>query len=788
MKTSVILNTTLFILSLYLCPAGLCQSYSADSLISKFNKFRENNLQEKIYVHTDQQFYLTGETIWFKVYCVDASFHKPLSISKVAYIELLDKGKTSVLQAKVELQNGHGSGSVFLPATLQSGNYVLRAYTQWMRNFGHDFYFEKKVTIVNPFVTPEYEKAKAVPLTAAFFPEGGHLVDNIESKVGFRISSPNNSGHIKGAVIDNNNDTVTVFKPLKFGLGNFVFTPRPGHSYKAVVTDVHGQKSIHPFPESKPFGYVMSVAENNNRLTVTVTGNFPHADTANVIYLLTHTRQINPKVEVADFNSRKKSFTIDTNKLPEGITHLTVFDEQQKPVCERLYFKRPVATLQLNAKTARQEYRTRQNVNLEITSSMQGGPQVNDHISVAVYKNDSLSEARIANIHNYLWLLSDLSGNIESPEYYFDSNDSLLEEATDNLMLTHGWRRFKWEQISDGKSSFKFLPEYRGHLIKAKVTKNDSPAEGVLSFLSIPGTNARLFPGRSNGQGEVIYEVGQLKGRSRLITQVSQDVSARIQFESPFSTEAPATTLPVFILNPDTEKELLTRSIAMQVQDIYHEETGLKPTPQDSISFYGHADETYHLDDYTRFQVMEEVMREYVPGVFVRKRQDGFYFIVIDIVNDGVFKDDPMIMLDGVPLFDADKIMAVDPRKIKKLEVIKRRYFFGSHTMDGIVSYTTYNGDVAGVELDPSSVVIDYEGIQAQREFVYPKYDTQKQFESRTPDRRYLLYWNPHITTKNGTANLEFSTSDIKGNFLVVIEGITDAGLAGSTSCIFTVN
>jgi hypothetical protein len=238
------------------------------------------------------------------------------------------------------------------------------------------------------------------------------------------------------------------------------------------------------------------------------------------------------------------------------------------------------------------------------------------------------------------------------------------------------------------------------------------------------------------------------------------------------------------------EKEFQSRAIAMQVQDIYYEDIVASPPAikTDSSAFYGKADETYFLDDYTRFPVMEEVMREYVPGVFVRKRKDGFHFIVVNLVNGGVMQGDPMILLDGVPLFDADRIMQVDPRLVKKLEVVKRPYYLGPLFMPGIVSYTTYQGNTAGLEMDPESISINYDGLQLYREFYSPRYETQKQFESRMPDKRYLLYWNPNVRVdRSGSANVQFFTSDVRGQFAVVVQGLSRDGHAGSTQYFFTV-
>ncbi len=120
-----------------------------DSLLSEFASYRNGFLQEKLYVHTDKPVYLAGEISWFKVYYVEGDSHRSLSLSKVAYVDILDEEDRPVLQGKIALANSEGRGSFFLPLTLNSGNYKLRAYTSWMKNFGPDYFFEQPITIIN---------------------------------------------------------------------------------------------------------------------------------------------------------------------------------------------------------------------------------------------------------------------------------------------------------------------------------------------------------------------------------------------------------------------------------------------------------------------------------------------------------------------------------------------------------------------------------------------------------------------------------------------------------------
>ena len=114
--------------------AVFAQEDAIKTLQKQFEQFSTQGLTEKLYVHTDKDFYTPGEVIWFKVYAVDGIFNKPLDLSKTAYIEILDKDHRPVLQGKIPMSEGSGVGSFTIQASVISGNYLLRAYTNWMKN------------------------------------------------------------------------------------------------------------------------------------------------------------------------------------------------------------------------------------------------------------------------------------------------------------------------------------------------------------------------------------------------------------------------------------------------------------------------------------------------------------------------------------------------------------------------------------------------------------------------------------------------------------------------------
>ena len=278
----------------------LCTGFSyaqetLDSLSKKFDRHRTTFPQEKLYVHLAQEFYLTGETVWFKIYYVDGALHHSMDISKVAYVEILDDNNLPLLQTKVALKDGKGDGSLFLPASINSGNYHVRAYTQWMRNFSPEFFFHKTISILNSFRKLEADITKTPkPFSVQFFPEGGNLVYGLKSKVAFQGVNSNGKGiAFSGVILNGQNDTIARISPLKFGIGNFSFTPLSGELYRAVIADSLKNSQTVSLPVPKAHGFVMEVRDStSDLLLINVSSNDPKTQASPDFYYVIHARQI----------------------------------------------------------------------------------------------------------------------------------------------------------------------------------------------------------------------------------------------------------------------------------------------------------------------------------------------------------------------------------------------------------------------------------------------------------------------------------------------------------------
>ena len=766
-----------------------CFAQTLPDVENSFKTYSENNLQEKLFVHTDRTSYLTGEILWFKIYAVDGTYNKPLNLSKVAYVDILDSKQTPVLQAKISLSQGSGSGSIYIPVTLSNGNYRLRAYTNWMKNFSPEYYFGKVITIVNPQISPDAgAKQNKGGYDIQFFPEGGNLVSGIQSKVGFKAVGADGKGiDFKGAIIDQKNDTVVKFSPSKFGMGHFLFTPAKGSFYKAVIRTWNDKPVLKDLPAVADQGYVMQLTDDNSgKLDVSVSSNSSPNDN---VFIFVQTRQIVKIVKTAALNNGVTHFQVDKNLLDDGVSHITIFNSARQPVCERLYFKYPGPKLVIDAAPDQQQYATRKRVGVSVQTKDPSGKLLDADLSMSVYRLDTFQQADPEDILNYLWLSSDLQGDIESPGYYFSNNSAEVDEATDNLMLTQGWRRFQWSSVlANNQPAFNFLPETYGHIVAGKLVNatTNAPVKGIVAYLGAPGKRVQLFASRSDSLGQLIFNTRNLNS-DEIVVQTNTEIDSiyRIDILKPFSEQYAKTTLPAFRIMPDMQPAIESRNLSMQVQNVYDgDKIKQLYEPADSSAFFGKPDHSYLLDDYTRFTTMEEVLREYIREVNVVRSKKRFHIKVIG--ENGFLDGDPLVLVDGIPLFNIDKVLALDPLVIKRLDAVPHRYFYGPSEYEGILSLTSYKGNIGGIDIDPHAIVVDYEGLQLQRKFYAPVYDTDSQVKSRLPDFRNLLYWSPSVNA-NSRNGVSFYTSDQEGKYIGVVQGITSNGEAASHVFTFEV-
>ncbi|WP_028889419.1 hypothetical protein [Tenacibaculum ovolyticum] len=137
-------NKIFSIITIFSCILIIAQEKKS-SLFNNLNDLPK----EKIFVHSNSNFLLTGETLYYKIYCLDQIKNSLSTYSKVAYIELINSDNKSIVKQKINLIKSSGYGDFFLNTTIKTGAYKLISYTQWMRN--KQLFYEEDIFIVNPF-------------------------------------------------------------------------------------------------------------------------------------------------------------------------------------------------------------------------------------------------------------------------------------------------------------------------------------------------------------------------------------------------------------------------------------------------------------------------------------------------------------------------------------------------------------------------------------------------------------------------------------------------------------
>ncbi len=657
-----------------------------DAITSGYIDYTKNHLSEKIYVHTDRSYYLCGDILWFKIYVANGADNKLLAVSKIAYVEVLNTQHQPVLQGKIAIEKGTGSGSFELPVSISSGNYELRAYTNWMKNDSADHYFKKIITIINTTQNPDSSLVhNNTKYFSQFFPEGGNLVNGLKSVVGFKVNDNYGKGvDCEGAVIDQANDTITHFKSSQFGMGRLFLTPQNGKHYKAIIYLKDSSVITKELPESYDKGYVMHASdEDAHQLKITVqSANVSSQD----IYLIAETSQHIDFAKRLHFENNQSVLLINKDSLADGVAQITLLDENLQPVCERLWFKRPKNKMVIHAKADKQNYNHRDKINIDLLTTTPSGDSLPGNLSVSVYRLDSLHQPAHEDIYSYLWLSSNCKGYIEEPDYYFKNEDTQTNSDLDNLLLTQGWRKFGWKNdMQVNAYSFNYVPENYGHIITGRIINDitGKPAEDILVYLSVPGKRIQVYGSMSNKDGLIHFDMKDFYGTGQVVLQTNTTKDSTYHFEifSPFSEKYSDNIWPSLYISENNKDELSAANRNMRIENGYHQKDieQLQYSSIDTLPFYYKPSKTYLLDDYTRFTTMEEVMREYVAEVNVSRRGKEYHLFTLNQpafelherqVAQILFDTNPLMLLDGVPVFDAANIIAYDPLKVQKLEVV----------------------------------------------------------------------------------------------------------------------
>ncbi len=422
---------------------SLAQNDTFQKWLKEFQSYQTELPTEKVFLHLDKSEYTIGETIWMKSYLVAGAGHIPSPFSQNVYVELINEKDEVSKRLTLRSEEGLANASLALTRELQPGFYYLRAYTNWMKNQGEEFFFKKKIKVhslkVNEVIAKETSNQK---VQLQFFPEGGDLVNGVTSKVAFEVTGVNESNFpISGKVYGKDQKEVIAFTTKHEGKGVFTMLPS-GDGYYAKLD---GSDDRHDLPKVRPEGVTLSVTEQtSDYMGIALKTATPGAEN---YYLMVHTRGYVTYASEITIRNTKNLLKIDKNNLPQGIAHLTLFNQDFDPVAERLVFNYSSPEIKIDVSTSDPQYASRDlaTINLKVTDK-EGNP-VQGSFSLSAYDSKLVQNDQFDyNISANLLLSSDLGGHIKNPSQYL-KQDETSKENTDLLMMVNGWRRFKWSSL-----------------------------------------------------------------------------------------------------------------------------------------------------------------------------------------------------------------------------------------------------------------------------------------------------------------------------------------------------
>ncbi|PCJ23036.1 MAG: hypothetical protein COA97_12400 [Flavobacteriales bacterium] len=607
--------------------------------------------------------------------------------------------------------------------------------------------------------------SRSIPITLgnielSFFPEGGDLVDGLETMVAFKAMDEfGKPADVEGVVKDHKGRIVSEFTSFHNGMGAFEFEPKIGGNYKVFITKPSGIEKAYGLPESMSRGWVLNVEEiDEDNLKVII--NSTEDETMSLICQVRGKDYFSREVNVT---RGRNEFKIPLKKFPIGVAQITLFDGRDIERAERLVFVNKDKKLNIEIKTNKEKYLPREKVKMTLKVTDERGLPVPANLSMSVVDDKLLSFAddKSSNILTSLLLEQDILSKVEEPRFYFDPKEEKADEALDFLLMTDGWRRFQWEEVVEGQ--FPAMAYAGEKAIISGIVLN--PAGEPIVGASVIGTYKTSGNVKTDKDGKFIYKI--------------------VDLYNPFY--------------------LTVKASGMQSQSLY---------------VNGYRD-NYNVNMYKPYKYASQSRTKHRPRGGMNKAAnnapEGAGFFEDDILMDAAAPMEalPMMVMNAVVLEEKLEVLNNEIDDFKALEKnndlpkmdkgeaekAKEMQDFDMEDEEQMNEIVVVAGKVALAAWDrrgkdekkkrkmgrvdnnrqQQGIAVVY-----HRAKVFPKvnYANSQTVEVRT-DFRETIYWNGDIEVKNnGLAYIEFYNNDDVSSFRTTVEGI-GVGMAGRVEKTF---
>lgn len=798
-----------------------------EDLLASLEKQTYDYVQEKVYLHLDKPYYSLGDDLWFKAYTVAGPNHTPTPLSHNLYVELIDPQMQVVRRITVFLHKGIGKGDFVLTDSLRAGNYTVRAYTNWMRNFDEAFYFHREIAVLSPSggSSSEALEAQSVNTELRFFPEGGDLTAGVPVQVAFESNA---GAPVSGSIVDGNGAEIVLFSAEHDGRGKFSILPQVGASYYARLAD----GSRFALPDVKDTGYALSVDNLADKENVLVKVQTNDGNSDHEAYLVVHTRGLVGFASKIEWKGNAANVKVPRLNLSAGVVHFTLFNKDWMPEAERLIFqKQDPGIFHVDLSVDKAAYEPRDSTQIRIKVRDVNGDPVQGFFSMNIYDTKQISpESFTEHIESSLLLSADIKGSIDKPAAYFDEQNQQADAQLDLLLMTKGWSRFTWKDLLAGEFPELDYKVEQGFSLRGRVTLRDSQKPAARATVKQVG----VFEGipifaeaTANGDGE--FEMKNLhfyKGDGALKAKDRKDrdnVTIRLDATSDGEFEA----IPRLSTRPEemqvageVNEEFLVRSKErQQIERAYTLDTSYTDLGTVVVEADAHQEKfrdmqrglVFNRGEYgvnasdlmakgQRFTNALYILQGRLPGFNITLGDAGEPNVqmtrkVWSIANPDppiqYYIDDSPASLAAVTALPADKVERIDVLKGMRATAV-----FGPSANGGAILFYTktqeeqedYLSRLAenNVILDKSILSIQ-SGYYRSRQFYAPSYSGELRNQVK-PDRRALVHWEPMIEINElGEAVVTYFNADLESTIQVNLEGIWAGGVPLRASATYQV-
>ena len=751
--------------------------FAQENVIEKANEDYFKLPRESIFLHLNKSTYVVGEELWFKGYIYDRKNNTSSKATSNIYVGIYDSIGNQIDKKLYLGYNGYTRGNFPIDSIFTSGNYYIKASTNWMKNFAEDDAFVQKIKIINKNV-PKTSLTE-VKYDLQLLAEGGHIIQNTLHTVGFKIVDQQGFGKPiqKGEVIDNTGKSVVNFKSNVLGMGKFSINPLPGKNYTVKVQFNDGTIIEKPLTQISSQGIVLGV--NNLSKTNVIVALKTNSETLKNIVgkkykLLIHKNGVSKTADIEFDKDKTEILTLfKRENLFSGVNIITLFDDKGTPLLERLFFNPyglefPEVSISNNGV---------EDDSLKIKLKIATANKKLKSFSISVLPENTLSYNQSSNIQSEFLLKPYLRGNIENSSYYFKDIDRRKEYDLDLLLLTQGWSRYEWNRIFNQppKEMFPFengitligrfndpkIGDFPQFYISSSKNSNtrilDLKGPEIKISNLFPETDEEIRIALIKKNGDFIRP----KMSANFITNKSIDKVI------PFSVNSGA------ILNNETEN--LDRFLSDEVISL-NEVVVTEKAKNQTISNFGSLNsleitekEVFQfpfITDYIQFRgyFVDDFS---TPGQVIIRSRRPTNFSGTPLV--------PLVFFNDVPLSDFSILYRLRTEEVERIVVNQQGFGLGVRGAGGQIKIW---GRSTPLNTDRRKQLPFYtadvtEAFNPSKKFYTPKYAS---YFDKTFERYGVIHWAPDVVTdENGEAVFKILNTTLK-DIVFYIEGMGEDG------------